>query len=160
MVKALALLLGVVLPVSACGSDGSAGLPDDAVVTYQFNDASVPPQYHRSYLVTVTRGETSIVVDSYGEVLAEEKTATPDAVWDDLSSGLAAIEALDPRDSEDGCVGGTSVDVAVVSQKESIVDFYVPECGGSNEDAGQAVQQWIAPARDLFPPMSELAPES
>ena len=56
-------LLGIVAAcasvalLAACGGsteEASTGLPDDATVSYAFQDASVPPQYHRSVTLTVT----------------------------------------------------------------------------------------------------------
>ena len=34
-------------------------------ITYHFGDASVPPEYHRSYTITVAPDKIDMVVDSY-----------------------------------------------------------------------------------------------
>lgn len=159
MRKTVGLVVFVSLLGTACGNDANEGLPTDAVITYQFNDASVPPEYHRSYVITVTKDDASIVVDSYGDVLSEATLNTPDWAWESLSDGISRVAMLKPSNAKDSCVGGTSVDVTVLSGSNTIVDLYVPECGRSNDSAGQVLDQWISSARDLFPPMSELAPE-
>ena len=41
-------------------------LPADATVSYTFRDSSVPPPYHRSYVITFNRDRARIVVDRYG----------------------------------------------------------------------------------------------
>ena len=77
VLRAVVLSAALVL-VAACGGStdpATAGLPDDATVTYAFTDSSVPPQYHRSVTLTVTRDEAHIVIDSYGDVLADERVA-------------------------------------------------------------------------------------
>lgn len=38
-------------------------------IIYRFRDASVPPQYHRSYTISVTASEATVVVNSYGKQL-------------------------------------------------------------------------------------------
>ena len=38
-------------------------------ITYHFQDASVPPEYHRSYTVIVDKDRLTITVDSYGDIL-------------------------------------------------------------------------------------------
>ncbi len=141
------------------GSTSAAVLPADTTITYSFQDSSVPPQYHRSYVLTVTQDESTIVVDSYGDVLAEETVATSPEVWQGLSAGAEAIADLSPAVLEDGCTGGTSFDVSVTVPEESLVQLSADLCGGENEQVEAAVNDWIAAARAQFPPMDELAPE-
>ena len=66
-------------------------------------DASVPPQYHRSVTLTVTREDAHIVIDSYGDVLADERVPTPPAVWDDPRRDPAGGRG------PDGCRAGAGV---------------------------------------------------
>ncbi|MEO0396263.1 MAG: hypothetical protein AAF243_09815 [Cyanobacteria bacterium P01_A01_bin.137] len=40
-------------------------------IVYRFRDASVPPQYHRSYTISVTASEANVVVNSYSTQLNE-----------------------------------------------------------------------------------------
>lgn len=157
--------LATLLVVTGCSSSddgsGSAGaaLPDDAMVEYDFQDSSVPPQYHRSYVLTVTEAESQIVVDSYGEVLAEETVPTAPEVWQQLSDGYPALEGLSLSPQAEGCAGGTSFDLIVTQPTETLVDIGAELCGGSNEDVERVVTEWLAPARAQFPPMDVLAPE-
>jgi len=51
-------------------------LPTDSYIkkiVYHFADASVPPQYHRSYTITVIPDCVEIVVNSYGEIFAKRE---------------------------------------------------------------------------------------
>lgn len=136
----------------------SSTLPDDAVITYRFLDSSVPPQYHRSWTLTVTKQDEEIAVDSYGDVLGGGRAETPEAVWAGLAAGLPQIEALTVSDDTQGCTGGTGEAVTVESGGAVLVDLTVYECGGVNAEAAQALRAWIAPARAEFPSTDELAP--
>ena len=58
-------------------------------IAYHFADASVPPDYHRSYSITVTAAAVRIVVDSYGEILADETFAVTAERFDELRGSLS-----------------------------------------------------------------------
>ena len=45
--------------------------PDSAVVKVAFRDSSVPPEYHRSWRLTLDSDEIAVVVDSYGDIVSE-----------------------------------------------------------------------------------------
>lgn len=156
-----ALVLALATLTVACTTKDTSmeSLPDDAVITYAYHDSSVPPQYHRSLTLTVTREESRIVVDSYGTVLADETSATPPDVWATLAKNLPSISRLSLESAAEGCVGGTAFDLTIESQGERQVDISADACSGTNVDAEVAVLAWVAPARELFPSMSDLAPE-
>lgn len=134
-------------------------LPDDATVVYAFGDSSVPPQYHRSVTLTVTADESRIVVDSYGDVLADQSAPTPPQVWQQLGDTLPALQALEVEAPQQGCVGGTTLQVTVSTPDGEQVRLDPEFCGGSNEGLEEAIDAWIAPARELFPATDVLAPE-
>lgn len=152
-------LAGCSSGVPAAGSSAPSAAETDSdfvTVTYAFTDASVPPQYHRSVLLTVTRDTTAIVVDSYGDVLAEESAPTPPDVWSALDPEALAGLAVEP--GEQGCTGGTFTSLEVVDGADRLVDLQADNCAGRNEATVAAINDWIAPARALFPPTDELAP--
>lgn len=158
----LAAVASSALLLAACGGraeEASVVLPDDATITYAFLDASVPPQYHRSVLLTVTREDTRIVIDSYGDVLADERIATPAAVWESLGATLPAIEGLTTADPGQGCTGGTGIRLTVATPTGPLLELDPQFCGGSDDGAEEPIESWIAPARELFPPTDLLAPE-
>jgi len=41
-------------------------------VIYRYNDKSVPPQYHRSYTITVTIEKIYVSINSYGNILLKK----------------------------------------------------------------------------------------
>ncbi len=157
------LAVGMVASVtlSGCGGgdpDPAAGLADESVVTYAFHDASVPPAYHRSQTLTVTKDESHLVIDSYGEVLADETAPTSAAAWRALSTSLSSVIGLTIAEPEAGCTGGTGVELTVTGASGDLVDVSPQFCGGSNADVEKAIRSWIAPARDAFPATDVLAP--
>lgn len=131
---------------------------DDAVIVYRFQDSSVPPRYHRSEEITIDRTTTRLVIDSYGEVLADESRPTPPEVWSGLISGIESITRLEVEQSQQGCVGGTTESIRVSSATELIADVVADECAGANAQASTAMRDWIDPARRLFPSTESLAP--
>lgn len=137
----------------------SPGLPAGAIITYEFHDSSVPPPYHRSFVLTVSQASARIVVDSYGDVLADESARVPLATWDALGSSYADLDGIEVVEAAQGCTGGTNFAVKVAVDGDVVRDLSGYVCGGANGEADDQVREWIAPARALFPPMSELAPE-
>lgn len=155
----LAIAPLVLLAGCSSGEAGPAPLPDDATVSYAFHDASVPPQYHRSETLTVTKGQAHLVIDSYGDVLADETVATPAVVWDQLGVNLDDVTALSPTSMDTGCTGGTGASIRVESGARTVLDLQVDYCGDANGAMEAPIASWIAPARDLFPATEVLAPE-
>ncbi len=157
------LLLAAVVVSAGCGQSTTAGddalLTDDSIVAFAFHDSSVPPEYHRSVALVVSKDESRIVIDSYGEVLADESVPTPAAVWTQLAETIDEVSGLSVTNEAEGCAGGTSVDLTVSDGDARLVDLAPQFCGGTNETVGAAIDAWIAPARDLFPHTAELAPE-
>ena len=157
------LALPVALLAVGCGTTGEesevTGLPDDATVTYEFHDASVPPPYHRSVTLTVTKADSRIVIDSYGDVLADEQVPTPTAVWEALGDTLEDVTDLAVAVPEEGCVGGPGIELSVTTPDETLVALDPQFCAGSNAGLDEAITAWIAPARALFPATDVLAPE-
>lgn len=117
---ALVCLVAALAALSACGpSDSGSTTPSPSpsttqsqagevgTITYRYGDSSVPPKYHRSYTLTVTPKSASIVVDSYGEVLATDETAITESEWDAILTAYRAVPATASQ-SPAGCAGGTS----------------------------------------------------
>jgi len=136
-----------------------SSLDDDSVITYAFHDSSVPPRYHRSVTLTVTKQETRMVVDSYGTVLADENRPTSDALWSVLAETLPTIEGRPVEVPAQGCTGGTRIDVLIDTAGTRVLDLRPEFCGGVNVELRDLVRTWIEPVLAIFPPVSELAPE-
>jgi hypothetical protein len=153
---ALALALTVV--VVACsddsGSSPEAGLSADAVITYEFRDSSVPPEYHRSYTLTVRRDEVHVVVDSYGDVIGETTEPLPEDVWDGLVAGFDDVATIESVDSD--CTGGTGRALRVTEGDEVVVDFSLSPCQGEGEAEADEVDSYVEPVIDTIPAWDRL----
>ncbi|MCB9032388.1 MAG: hypothetical protein H6553_00965 [Chitinophagales bacterium] len=40
-------------------------------VEYRYDDSSIPPEYHRSYIISVTSNKAQIVIDVYGDIILD-----------------------------------------------------------------------------------------
>jgi len=132
---------------------------DDTMVTYRFQDSSVPPRYHRSYTLTFDRQQAHIVVDSYGDILADQTVEMDPAAWEQVTSSLDTVGNLQVQEPAQGCTGGTGFVVQVDRGGSKLVDIDGYACGGVNSQASEQVSTWVGPVRSLFPSMDQLAPE-
>ena len=137
-------------------SDGD--LPPSATVTYEFRDASVPPPFHRSVVLVFDRSQARIVIDSYGDILAERTaTMTPEA-WNLVAEGFPAVRGLVLAQPENACTGGTGFAATVAEDGKVLFTLRGLACGGVNSDAADRLAEWVEPVRSLFPPVDQLAP--
>jgi len=137
-------------------SDGD--LPPSATVTYEFRDACVPPPFHRTFVLVFDRSQARIVIDSYGDILAERTaTMTPEA-WNPVAEGFPAVRGLVLAQPEDACTGGTGFAATVAEDGTAQFTLRGLACGAVNSDAADRLAEWAAPVRSLFPPMDQLAP--
>lgn len=136
------------------------GINVDAIreITYSFGDSSVPPEYHRSYTITVTTDTASVVIDSYGDILANEEYEVTDQQFIDLLDSLAANNIRNcTLDEDDGCTGGTSEGVSYSDEDTELFSGTVYHCAGV--DSGNLcgnVASFADDAKDLVPGFEEL----
>lgn len=146
-------------PSAASKPSSSTGLPQGSTVTYEFRDSSVPPPYHRSYVLTFTEEQARIVVDSYGEILADQtRQMTPEA-WGQVSATYPEVSGITVTEPEQGCTGGTGFALKVEYGGAVAQDLDGYACGGVNADVEERLLAWVQPVRSLFPSMDDLAPE-
>lgn len=102
-------------------------------LVYHFGDASLPPQYHRSYTVTVTASTLHIIMDSYGDKIGEKSFELKSGDFKGLMDAFtkAGIKNCDMKE-EPGCTGGTSESVTLFNKDAKTFDGSVYHCGGSN----------------------------
>ena len=71
-----------------------SALPPTATVTYEFHDSSVPPPFHRSFVLTFTRDRARIIVDSYGDILADREAPMTAAAWDEVTQSFVDLRDI------------------------------------------------------------------
>lgn len=143
----LAPLLAAALLLSACDDPGSepgpgsgadvVPVPETAEVKVHFRDSSVPPEYHRSWDLTLDSSSIELVVDSYGDLLAEESARMPAAEWEEFVGGLAdELDDLgEPAEPEAGCAGGTGMMLEVSEAGEADTLLKIDNCNTDDNAA-------------------------
>ena len=130
------LFTALLTAFTACGdSDDEINPNYDEIqeIQYHYGDRSVPPEYHRSYTITIYKNLVNIVVDSYGDILAEENYEILSEQFEDIISSMKNNEIRNCGLGEDtGCSGGDSESVSYVNIKG--IAFYgeVYHCGGND----------------------------
>ncbi len=125
------MYVSVIILVSSCVIKKNSG-DNITKIVYSFGDSSVPPQYHRSYVITATPENIHIVVDSYGNILAdttyEMNTENFKLLTDKLlETGLKNKKK--PTDNN-GCTGGTTKSVVVFEGEKTTISGTLYICGG------------------------------
>jgi hypothetical protein len=156
MRERLILLACAVVALSACASERTVvvddteriELTDDAEIVYRFGDSSVPPEYHRSYTLTVTKNELHVVVDSYGDIINDVVRPTSPEAWSILVTTFEGVAGVESVENDDGCAGGTSSSLRIVDNRRELVDVGVSNCGGSGGSEAEALDLYIKPVID------------
>jgi len=127
-------------------------------IVYRFIDASVPPQYHRSYTITVTPTRVNVVVDSYGNVLADKTHDTSEDQFKVLLNSFQKNKIKNCKPDEgDGCTGGTGEKISLHDGKQEVFTGQIYHCGG--KDYGDLCGDTFAFAlevKNLVPDLDEL----
>ncbi|WP_420114140.1 hypothetical protein [Pseudactinotalea sp.] len=127
--------------------------PAATTITYAFTDSSVPPEYHRSFTLTVEGGVGTIVVDSYGDETARDEQEVSSAVVEDLvdaynAGELAGVFGWEAADGG-GCDGGRTFALALENDTE-VAEASLLQCAGDNADLLQALTDAADPLLDAF----------
>lgn len=125
---------------------------------YRFGDSSVPPQYHRSYTITITPNKAHIVVDSYGDVLADKTYDITKSDYEKTEKAFKEAGLRTCRMKENtGCTGGTSESVTAYKNDAQTFTGRVYHCGG--EDSGNMcgdVSKFADVVKGLIPDLMTL----
>jgi len=157
----LALVAVLALGAAGCGATAAGGLgradggggsgggggfdPGTTRVVVAFDDSSVPPQYHRSYRITVRDRKAHVVVDSYGTVLHDETVTIAAADWDRFVGGLhGQLAGIDQPEDPRPCPGGTVLDVAITSGSTRF-HRNIPACNEHDRDLDDRLDAVLAP---------------
>jgi len=98
----------------------------DFSIIYGFQDASVPPDVHRSYTIYLTKKNYRFVVDSYGEIIKDttfvltnqkEKVKNMQKAFKSCK-----IKNKEHQEGDIGCTGGNGEFIKMISDGEIV--FY------------------------------------
>lgn len=143
--RVLGAAMAVVMTAGCGGDDDVSRPPADtarsevSVVEFRYLDSSVPPQYHRSWTLTIEPDQVHVVVDSYGTVLADVHRPLPEGLWSKLGPVPESSFTADA-----GCTGGTAR-VVRITEGGDTREAVVESCGGQGAEAAEALDAWVAP---------------
>jgi len=101
-------------------------------LVYQYDDASVPPEYHRSYMISIDPEQIHLVVDSYGDIL-KDTTLNFDATRFEKLVRLydqSKLHYCSSKKENDGCTGGNGDQIRSYFNDETLFSASVYHCGG------------------------------
>lgn len=102
-------------------------------VEYRYGDSSLPPDYHRSYTITITENLKTISIDSYGKVLLTKEYPNTAADFKAFVEALSKKGIYRHKEKDSGgCTGGTSESIRLFNGTDSLFDAYVYHCDGEN----------------------------
>ena len=127
-------------------------------ISYRFEDSSVPPEFHRSYTITVSPEKATIIVDSYGDILAEKTYKIRKKQFLNIITSLDTNNIRNqPLENNSGCVGGTSEFLSYWDEKSEIFSASVFHCGGIDSgDLGGNIKAFADDMKKLIPTLDEL----
>lgn len=128
-------------------------------IVYHYGDASVPPDCHRSYTITVTAETAWVVVDSYGDVLAEKEYPVAAGQFDALANAFerCGIRRTELGFDDEGATGGTTETLSWSDGDGECFKATVYHCGGRDAgDLGGDVETFAAAVRALIPDLDKL----
>lgn len=98
---------------------------------YHYGDSSVPPPYHRSYQIRLDRHQASLVVDSYGDLVASEQSVPEAGLFDALAGMIQGGRIRNCQRAKLGpCTGGTTQSLRLLAGDQVLFQGSVYHCGG------------------------------
>ena len=102
-------------------------------IEYRYGDSSVAPDYHRSYTISITESQKSIVIDSYGNVVLKKEYPNTPAEFQAFKEELSKKGIKKRRKKKDDpCDGGTTETIRLYKEDVKYFDAYVYHCDGEN----------------------------
>ena len=101
-------------------------------LVYLYDDASVPPEYHRSYSITIESSQINVVVDSYGDILKDTVFPFDAKQFEKLAEVYqeAKLHYCETVKESDGCTGGNGEQIHSYSKESKLFSASVYHCGG------------------------------
>lgn len=98
---------------------------------YNFQDASVPPPYHRSYTIRVTAEQVYFAISDYSQILSKDSLVLTRAAYDSFATAINNLHIKNRKEViQEGCTGGTSDKLDLYRGSSKEVRGYIYYCGG------------------------------
>jgi len=159
------LILFLIVSFSACKSILSKKKMEEKLkhlerFNYEFTDSSVPPPFHRSYTIAVDKDSVQLIVDSYGETLAQKEYPMPENGLEMIKTALLKHKinkAFKERKSK-GCTGGTTEEISFgMPEEPNFFSARVYHCGGTDYGTLTGdVDSFLLDIRPLTPDLKEV----
>lgn len=102
-------------------------------IVYYYRDATVPPQYHRSYTINCNKDSIDIIVNSYGKILARKIYQIDSLKFDSIITCIEKYEISNCKlDQNTRCTGGTSETIKLYDEYREIFSGSIYHCGGQD----------------------------
>ncbi|MDG2153264.1 MAG: hypothetical protein P8K10_04950 [Crocinitomicaceae bacterium] len=99
-------------------------------IIFEYHDASVPPDDHRSYFIRIKEDSLFYSVDSYGEIIKENSMAIDLKKWKSIKNAFEScgIKNVEERKNSEGCTGGSGNSIYAYVKKEQLFKGYQYRC--------------------------------
>ena len=99
-------------------------------IVFEYHDASVPPDDHRSYVITLNPDKLIYVVDSYGEIIKRDSINIEPNKWNEVRAAFRScdIRNVEKRKNSEGCTGGSGNSIYLYANDEKIFGGYQYRC--------------------------------
>jgi hypothetical protein len=99
-------------------------------IVFEYHDASVPPDDHRSYMIALNPDKLIYVVDSYGEIIKKDSINIEPNKWNEVRAAFAScgIKNVEERKNSEGCTGGSGNSIHLYINNEKIFSGYQYRC--------------------------------
>jgi hypothetical protein len=138
-------------------------LNDESIekIVYQYMDASVPPEYHRSYVITLTPYIIKIIVDSYGDIIAAKDYEIKKDQYANIVRSFQDNRIRNIKlDEIEDCTGGTGERIICYVGEKELFSGTVYYCGGKiGGNMGGDIKRFADDIRKLIPNLDDLLAE-
>ena len=133
--KIILVGITVLILLISCKNTEESLISNADFIVYEFHDASVPPDDHRSYTISITPNKLNYVVDSYGDVIKKGFIDIDKKKWEQCKNAFesAGIRNVVEKENNEGCTGGTGNSISVYQGTTTLFKGYQYRCGNFNE---------------------------
>lgn len=104
-------------------------------IIFIYDDASVPPDDHRSYTMIINPEKLFFEVDSYGDLIRKDSISITKNKWTQIQQAFidSQIDNIAEKENPEGCTGGNGNQVYVLMGTKALFSGNQYRCGGFNE---------------------------